>query len=118
MPIISNTNTITCWCNYVDGGGDNYVSQGHGISSVTDHGTGQFTVNFGTAFTNTGYGFYEGGSHENSGPVRGANGSNIETHNKNTNNVRLHSVYGSRHGQSQGNYNSMKTTTWAFIGDI
>ena len=118
MAIISNTNTITCWCNYVDGGGDNHISQSYGISSVSDHGTGQFTVNFGTSFTNTGYGFYEGGSHENSGPVRGCNGSNIETHNKNTGNVRLHSVYGSRYGQSQGNYNSMKTTTWCFIGDI
>ena len=85
---------------------------------MSDHGTGQFTVNFGTSFTNTGYGFYEGGSSENSNPSRGANGSNIETNNKNTGNVRLHSVYGSRYGQSYGNYNSMKTTTWVFIGDI
>ena len=118
MPIISNTNTITCWCNYKDGGGDNNITQSYGISSVTDHGTRQFTVNFGTSFTNDGYGFYEGGSSENSGPSRGANGSNIETDNKNTGSVRLHSVYGSRYGQSYGNYNSMKTTTWVFIGDI
>ena len=118
MAIISNTNTITCWCNYVDGGGDNHMSQSHGISSVSDHGTGDFTVNFGTSFTNTGYGFYEGGSSENSHPVRGANGSNVETSNKNTGSCKVISVYGSRHGQSQGNYNSMKTTTWVFIGDI
>ena len=55
MPIISNSNTITCWCNYKDGGGDNNITQSHGISSVSDHGTGDFTVTYTTAMGSADY---------------------------------------------------------------
>ncbi len=116
MAIISNSNTITCWCNYNDI--TNTLTQSHGISSVSDHSTGNFTVNFGSSFTNTGYGFYDGGSTENALPSRGHNGTNVDPSNKNTGSCKLYSVRGTAYGQSAGNYNSMSTTTWVFIGDI
>ena len=116
MAIISNSNTITCWCNYNDT--NNTLTQSHGISSVSDHGTGNYTVNFGSSFTNTGYGFYDGGSGENAMPVRGHNGSNVDSSNKNTGSCKINSAYGTNYGQSSGNFNSMSTSTWVFIGDI
>ena len=107
----------TIYVNYVDGGGDNHMAQHHGVSSVSDHGTGNFTVNFDNSFSDTGYAFFEGSSSENTNGNRGANGQNIEQQNKATGSCKVLSYYGST-GSGNGNYNSPKTCTMAFIGDI
>ena len=45
------------YVNYVDGGGDNHIGQSAGVSSVSDHGTGDFTVEcFVKTFSNAGGG--------------------------------------------------------------
>ena len=51
-------------------------------------------------------------------PPRGHNGSNVNPSNKNTGSCKINSAYGSKRDQSNGNYNSMSTSTWVFIGDI
>ena len=104
------------YVNYVDGGGDNHMGQNHGVSSTTDHGTGDFTVNFSTSFSDTNYAFFQGCSSENTNGNRGANGNNVkETASKATNSCRVVSYYGST-GSGNGSYNSCKTTTMGFIG--
>ena len=105
------------YVNYVDGGGDNHMGQNSGVSSTTDHGTGDFTVNFSNSFSNTSYAFFQGCSSENTNGNRGANGCNVkETSSKATNSCRVVSYYGSTSG-SDGNFTSCKTTTMAFIGN-
>lgn len=104
------------YANYVDGGGDNYIGQSAGVSSVSDHGTGDFTVNFSSSFSNTQYGFFQGCSSENTNGNRGANGNNIKsTSEKTTNSCRVVCYYGST-GSGNGNFNNCKTTTMGFIG--
>ena len=106
------------YVNYVDGGGDNHMGQNDGVSSVSDHGTGDFTVNFASSFSATNYAFFQGCSSENTNGNRGANGCNIkETAQKATNSCRVVSYYGST-GSGNGNFTSCKTTTMAFIGDL
>ena len=106
------------YVNYVDGGGDNHMGQNEGVSSVSDHGTGDFTVNFASSFSATNYAFFQGCSSENTNGNRGANGCNIkETAQKATNSCRVVSYYGST-GSGNGNFTSCKTTTMAFIGDL
>ena len=57
--------TAKVWANY-NGNGD-ALRDSHNISSVTDNGTGDYSFNFSTAFTNTSYcvvtGVYNGTSH-------------------------------------------------------
>ena len=104
------------YVNYVDGGGDNHIGQSAGVSCVSDHGTGDFTVNFSTSFSSTSYAFFQGCSSENTNGNRGANGCNVkETSSKNTNSCRVVSYYGST-GSGNGNVTSCKTTTMGFIG--
>ena len=104
------------YVNYVDGGGDNFQGQHNGVSSTTDHGTGDFTVNFSTTFSDTHYAFFQGCSSENTNGNRGANGCNIKDNSlKATNSCRVVSYYGSTSG-SDGSTTSCKTTTMAFIG--
>ena len=106
------------YVNYVDGGGDNHMGQHEGVSSVSDHGTGDFTVNFSTTFSATNYAFFQGCSSENTNGNRGANGCNIKDNSlKATNSCRVASYYGSTNS-SNGNFTSCKTTTMAFIGDL
>ena len=66
------------YVNYIDGGGDNHMGQNKGVSSVSDHGTGDFTVNFSNSFSATNYAFFQGCSSENTNGNRGANGNNIK----------------------------------------
>ena len=104
------------YVNYVDGGGDNFQGQHNGVSSTTDHGTGDFTVNFSTTFSDTHYAFFQGCSSENTNGNRGANGCNVKDNSlKATNSCRIVSYYGSTSG-SDGSTTSCKTTTMAFIG--
>ena len=105
------------YVNYVDGGGDNHMGQADGVSSVTDHGTGDFTVNFSNNFSATNYAFFQGSSSENTNGNRGANGQNIETSNKAVGSCKVFSYYGST-GSGNGDYNSAKTCTMAFIGHL
>lgn len=42
------------WVNF-DGSGTPSITQAHGVSSITDNGVGDFTVNFSTAFANSNY---------------------------------------------------------------
>jgi hypothetical protein len=106
------------YVNYVDGGGDNHMGQNNGVSSVSDHGTGDFTVNFSNSFSNTSYAFFQGCSSENTNGNRGANGCNVKsTSEKATNSCRVVSYYGSS-GSSNGSLTSCKTTTMAFIGHL
>ena len=106
------------YVNYIDGGGDNHMGQNKGVSSVSDHGTGDFTVNFSNSFSATNYAFFQGCSSENTNGNRGANGNNIKnTSEKATNSCRVVSYYGST-GSGNGNVNSCKTTTMAFIGHL
>ena len=106
------------YVNYVDGGGDNHMGQNEGVSSVSDHGTGDFTVNFSNSFSATNYAFFQGCSSENTNGNRGANGNNIKnTSEKATNSCRVVSYYGST-GSGNGNVTSCKTTTMAFIGHL
>lgn len=105
------------YVNYIDGGGDNHMGENDGVSSTTDHGTGDFTVNFSNSFSNTNYAFFQGCSSENTNGNRGANGCNVkEASSKATNSCRVASYYGSTAG-SDGNFTSCKTTTMAFIGN-
>ena len=107
------------YVNYVDGGGDNHMGQNEGVSSTTDHGTGDFTVNFSTTFSATNYAFFQGCSSENTNGNRGANGCNIKDNSlKATNSCRVVSYYGSTGSGSNGSVTSCKTTTMAFIGDL
>tara|TARA_R100000388_G_scaffold8162_1_gene7493 strand:- start:345 stop:716 length:372 start_codon:yes stop_codon:yes gene_type:complete len=104
------------YVNYVDGGGDNFQGQHNGVSSTTDHGTGDFTVNFSTTFSDTHYAFLDGCSSENTNGNRGHNGCNVKDNSlKATNSCRIVSYYGSTSG-SDGSTTSCKTTTMAFIG--
>ena len=104
------------YVNYVDGGGDNHMGQNEGVSSVSDHGTGDFTVNFSTSFSDTNYAFFQGCSSENTNGNRGANGCNVkDPAQKATNSCRVVSYYGST-GSGNGNVTSCKTTTMAFLG--
>jgi len=104
------------YVNYIDGGGDNHMGENDGVSSTTDHGTGDFTVNFSTTFSNTNYAFFQGCSSENTNGNRGANGNNVKDPSlKATNSCRVVSYYGST-GSGNGNVNSCKTTTMGFIG--
>ena len=106
------------YVNYVDGGGDNHMGQNEGVSSVSDHGTGDFTVNFSNSFSATNYAFFQGCSSENTNGNRGANGCNVKnTSEKATNSCRVVSYYGST-GSGNGNVTSCKTTTMAFIGHL
>ena len=106
------------YVNYIDGGGDNHMGQADGVSSVSDHGTGDFTVNFSSSFSATNYAFFQGCSSENTNGNRGANGCNVKsTSDKATNSCRVVSYYGSTSG-SDGNFTSSKTTTMAFIGHL
>ena len=106
------------YVNYIDGGGDNHMGQNEGVSSVSDHGTGDFTVNFSNSFSATNYAFFQGCSSENTNGNRGANGNNIKnTSEKATNSCRVVSYYGST-GSGNGNVTSCKTTTMAFIGHL
>lgn len=106
------------YVNYVDGGGDNHMGQNEGVSSVSDHGTGDFTVNFASSFSATNYAFFQGCSSENTNGNRGANGCNIkDPAQKATNSCRVVSYYGST-GSGNGSFTSCKTTTMAFIGDL
>ena len=104
------------YVNYVDGGGDNFQGQHDGVSSTTDHGTGDFTVNFSTTFSDTHYAFFDGCSSENTNGNRGHNGCNVKDNSlKATNSCRVISYYGST-GSGDGSVTSCKTTTMAFIG--
>ena len=106
------------YVNYVDGGGDNHMGQADGVSSVTDHGTGDFTVNFSNNFSATNYAFFQGCSSENTNGNRGANGCNIESgSNKVVGSCRVKSYYGST-SSTDGSVTSCKTTTMAFIGNL
>ena len=106
------------YVNYIDGGGDNHMGQADGVSSVSDHGTGDFTVNFSSSFSATNYAFFQGCGSENTNGNRGANGCNIKSvSDKATNSCRVVSYYGSTSG-SDGNFTSSKTTTMAFIGHL
>ena len=106
------------YVNYVDGGGDNHMGQNEGVSSVSDHGTGDFTVNFSSSFSHTNYAFFQGCSSENTNGNRGANGCNVKDPSlKATNSCRVVSYYGSTNS-SNGYLTSCKTTTMAFIGHI
>ena len=106
------------YVNYVDGGGDNHMGQNNGVSSVSDHGTGDFTVNFANNFSATNYAFFQGCSSENTNGNRGANGCNIKDNSlKAVGSCRVASYYGSTNS-SDGNFTSCKTTTMAFIGHL
>ena len=105
------------YVNYIDGGGDNHMGQADGVSSVSDHGTGDFTVNFSSSFSATNYAFFQGCSSENTNGNRGANGCNVKSSSdKATNSCRVVSYYGSTGSGSNGAFTSCKTTTMAFIG--
>ena len=94
------------------------MGQNDGVSSVSDHGTGDFTVNFASSFSATNYAFFQGCSSENTNGNRGANGCNIkDPAQKATNSCRVVSYYGST-GSGNGSFTSCKTTTMAFIGDL
>ena len=105
------------YVNYIDGGGDNHMGENDGVSSVSDHGTGDFTVNFSTTFSNTNYAFFQGCGSENTNGNRGASGCNVKDPTlKATNSCRVVSYYGST-GSGNGGFTSSKTTTMAFIGN-
>tara|TARA_R100000742_G_C4243852_1_gene63063 strand:+ start:100 stop:471 length:372 start_codon:yes stop_codon:yes gene_type:complete len=111
-------NARTVYVNYVDGGGDNFMGNNSGVSSTTDHGTGDFTVNFALNFSNTHYLFTQGCSSENTNGNRGANGCNIKDNSlKVVGSCRVASYYGST-GSGDGAQTSCKTTTMVFTGDI
>ncbi len=107
------------YVNYVDGGGDNHMGVNNGVSSTTDHGTGDFTVNFSNNFDNANYAFFQGCSSENTNGNRGANGCNVKDPNdKVVGSCRVASYYGSTGSGSNGAFTSCKTTTMAFIGHL
>jgi hypothetical protein len=57
------------WCKTAIAGGVPSIAQGHNISSITDNGTGDFTYNFTTAFSDANYG-YGGSCRDSSGKTR------------------------------------------------
>ena len=98
--------------------GNGSTRDSYNVSGFTQHGTGDFTVNFSNSFSATNYAFFQGCSSENTNGNRGANGCNVkETASKATNSCRVVSYYGSSSG-SDGNFTSCKTTTMAFIGHL
>ena len=110
-------NAVFAWAD-IDGTGTAHLDNDYNVSSVTDHGTGDFTVNFSTTFSATNYAFFQGCSSENTNGNRGANGCNVKDPSlKATNSCRVVSYYGSTNS-SNGSFTSCKTTTMAFIGDL
>tara|TARA_Y100000114_G_C11593504_1_gene246905 strand:+ start:111 stop:425 length:315 start_codon:yes stop_codon:yes gene_type:complete len=53
-------NACHCWVNF-NGTGTLAVNDSHNVSSVTDNGTGQYTVNFSTNHTTSNYAVSWGG---------------------------------------------------------
>ena len=59
------------YVNYVDGGGDNHMGQADGVSSVSDHGTGDFSFGITNAYSSVNHYvqtcIQEGASHGHGG---------------------------------------------------
>ena len=51
---VNATNSCTAWVNF-SGSGTAAIRSGYNVSSITDHGTGMYTVNFSSAMANTNY---------------------------------------------------------------
>ena len=79
------------WVNF-NGTGTVSIRSDYNVSSITDHGTGQYTVNFSTAFANTNYAECFGMSGDSNGGnlIRSYLGSSAI--NKTTSGVRIQSL--------------------------
>ena len=79
------------WVNF-NGTGTVSIRSDYNVSSITDHGTGQYTVNFSTAFANTNYAECFGMSGDSNGGnlIRSYLGSSAI--NKTTSVIRIQSL--------------------------
>ena len=51
----ASKDTVNAWVNYNQGDGNEAITDDYGVSSVTDVGTGLYTVNFSPPMTNSTY---------------------------------------------------------------
>jgi hypothetical protein len=70
---VNNTRVAKAWVNF-NGTGTVAIRASYNVSSITDNGTGKYTVNFTTAMPDTNYTF--------SGAAGGTGGSNIVMYNQ------------------------------------
>jgi hypothetical protein len=61
---LSGVNDAKAWINF-NGDGTVAINASFNVTSITDNGTGNYTVNFTTAFANTNYSFVFGGASAN-----------------------------------------------------
>jgi len=55
LSVISSAGVAKAWCQFSTAAGVVTLDNSHGVSSITDNGVGDFTVNFTTAFANSNY---------------------------------------------------------------
>ena len=79
------TGIAKAWVNF-NGTGTVAIRDSFNVSSITDNGTGDYTVNFTTAMPNANYGICFGGSYDNAGS---ANQVYFTTYNLATSSVRI-----------------------------
>ena len=49
------SNAVHCWCKFDGSGNVSSTAVGHNVSSASDNGEGDYTINFSTNFANTNY---------------------------------------------------------------
>jgi hypothetical protein len=94
------------WVNF-NGTGTVAIRASYNVSSITDNGTGDYTVNFTNAMANANYGICFGGSYDNAGS---ANQVYFTTYNLATSSVRIQ-TRGQFGGLSGGALNDTTTVS-------
>ena len=52
---LNGSNAVHSWCKFEGSGNVSSTAVGYNVSSATDNGEGDYTINFTTAFSNTNY---------------------------------------------------------------
>ena len=108
-------NVAKAWATF-NGAGTLSVSDSYNVDSVTDNGTGDYSVNFTVNFANVNYSV-AGTTTNSQGPTRGADGINSDPSNMPTVSLyRLNTFYGADAGTSGAKADNSRVCV-AFFGD-
>ena len=95
-----------------DGTDTSSISGSFNVSTVTDNGTGDYTINFATALADVGYAVAGTMDTENTSGTRGANG--IMNHTAEPGSVRIQCMYGSTNASNGALMDSARTSVIVF----
>jgi hypothetical protein len=103
------------WCNF-QGTGTTAIRDDFNVNTVTDNGTGDYTVTFSNAMGNTNYSFVSGGYNTYNGDgswnaIGSQNSSNLWPTNVATTSIRINSF------DNQGNTQDQSAVMFAVFGD-